>query len=84
MFQSVFSPLESVHDAAHASALRRGITAARRCLGTLGFWAAVSLPFLHIPLLLNGLESSSDALAFGVLVGANLVALLVGHDCHSR
>lgn len=45
----------------------------------LGFWAAVALPFLHIPLLLMGLETSTDTLAFLGLFALNVVALVVGH-----
>lgn len=44
------------------------------------FWAAVALPFLHLPLLLvTGLSSRSTGLAFAALVGMNVVALLIGH-----
>ncbi len=50
-----------------------------RPLRTVGFWAAVSLPFLHVPLLLTGLDSAADTLAFGVLLLLNLLALLLGH-----
>jgi len=45
------------------------------------FWAAVALPFLHVPLLLlTGLSSSSTTTAYVVLVALNVVALLVGHS----
>lgn len=47
------------------------------------FWAAVALPFLHLPLLATGLESPSITLAFLLLVGLNVFALLVGHR-HGR
>ena len=44
------------------------------------FWAAVVLPFLHLPLLVaTGLSSQSTATAFLVLLALNVVALLVGH-----
>jgi hypothetical protein len=43
------------------------------------FWAAVALPFLHIPLLATGLESTASLTAFGALVSLNVLALLVGH-----
>ena len=49
-------------------------------LRRLAFWMAVALPFLYVPLLLSGLESSAVRTAFAVLVGANVVALLVGHS----
>lgn len=44
------------------------------------FWAAVALPFLHVPLLLlTGLSTANTATAFVVLIALNVVALLVGH-----
>jgi len=45
----------------------------------LGFWTAVALPFLHIPLLLTGLDGASDTFAFLTLFVLNVLALLVGH-----
>lgn len=44
------------------------------------FWAAIALPFLHVPLLMTtGLSSQSTATAFVALLALNIVALLVGH-----
>lgn len=44
------------------------------------FWAAVALPFLHLPLLLaTGLSAEPYTDAFLVLLALNVVALLVGH-----
>lgn len=43
------------------------------------FWAAVVLPFLHVPLLLAGVETPAETVAFAGLLGLNLVALVVGH-----
>jgi hypothetical protein len=63
----------------YVSALRQGYQSAQYGLRTVGFWAAVSLPFVHLPLLLSGLDSTADLLAFGVLLVSNLVALFVGH-----
>ena len=50
----------------------------RRVRGA-AFWAAVALPFLHIPLLVTGLQSSTTLVAFVALVALNVGALLVGH-----
>lgn len=44
-----------------------------------GFWSAVALPFLHIPLLATGLDGTADTSAFLVLFVLNVVALYVGH-----
>lgn len=50
----------------------------------IAFWTAIALPFLYVPLLANGLQSSAARTAFGVLVLANVVALLVGHSYASE
>ncbi|MFB6139183.1 MAG: hypothetical protein ABEJ26_01960 [Halosimplex sp.] len=47
----------------------------------VAFWAAVALPFLHLPLLLaTGLSSEPYTNAFLALLAANVLALLVGHS----
>lgn len=50
----------------------------------LGFWAAIVLPFLHVPLLLTGLETQTRTVAFVLLLACNAVALLVGHPAHTE
>jgi len=61
------------------SILRRGLSMMESPVRTVGFWSAISLPFLHVPLLLTGLDTTADTLAFGALLALNLVALLIGH-----
>jgi hypothetical protein len=51
----------------------------RKPVRFLGFWSAVALPFLHIPLLLTGLDGSAETGAFLALFALNVVALVVGH-----
>jgi hypothetical protein len=52
----------------------------RRPLTGVAFWAAVALPFLHVPLLMTtGLSSQGTATAFLVLLVLNVLALLLGH-----
>ena len=46
----------------------------------VAFWTAIALPFLYLPLLATGLQSSGVRTAFGVLVLANALTLLVGHS----
>lgn len=48
-----------------------------------GFWAAIGLPLLYLPVLANGLSSSLEGALFLGLVALNLVALYVGH-AHRR
>ena len=44
-----------------------------------GFWLAVALPLLHLPLLLHGLEGSEFHVFLGLFL-ANVLALLAGHN----
>jgi hypothetical protein len=46
---------------------------------TAGFWGAVTLPFLHLPLLFAGIETPVEVGMFLSLLVGNVVALLVGH-----
>ncbi|MFT4921681.1 MAG: hypothetical protein ACI8XM_000885 [Haloarculaceae archaeon] len=46
------------------------------------FWAAIALPFLHLPLLATGLDSETKTIAFALLIALNVVALVVGHPDH--
>lgn len=50
-----------------------------RPLTGIAFWAAIALPFLHLPLLVTGLETTGMAVAFVLLLGLNVLALVVGH-----
>lgn len=45
----------------------------------VGFWLAVALPFLYLPLLLGGLSGGQTQVFVGLL-GLNVLALLVGHS----
>jgi hypothetical protein len=51
----------------------------RKPVRLMSFWSAVALPFLHIPLLLTGLDGAADMGAFFALFALNVVALVVGH-----
>lgn len=59
----------------YGTGLKSGVT-------SVAFWSAIVLPFLHLPLLATGLESTSMAVAFGALVALNVVAAVLGqfHD----
>lgn len=50
-----------------------------RPIQIVAFWTAIALPFLHVPLLLYGLETTPELYTFFGLVALNLVALFVGH-----
>ncbi|MFC4439847.1 MULTISPECIES: hypothetical protein [Natrialbaceae] len=49
----------------------------------LAFWVAVTLPFVHLPLLARGLGDPSVSLAFLLLLLLNVFALYIGHG-HNR
>lgn len=53
-----------------------------RSVEAVAFWLAVALPFLYLPLMLNGF-TGQEAIAFAALLAVNAVALVVGHD-HRR
>ena len=44
-----------------------------------GFWSAVALPFVYVPMLAGGLAPGEQS-AFGLLLAAHAVALIAGHD----
>lgn len=52
-------------------------------LSALGFWLAIALPALYLPLFVTGLESSSELLAFLGLFALHLLALFAGRS-HRR
>ncbi|WP_137284963.1 hypothetical protein [Halorussus salinisoli] len=52
-------------------------------LEVVGFWSAVALPFLYLPLLLTGISTQAELLTFVGLLVLNLAALLAGHG-HKR
>ncbi|MFB6107031.1 MAG: hypothetical protein ABEJ70_08660 [Halobacteriaceae archaeon] len=59
------------------------VTFLRRPLETVGFWAAVALPFLYVPLLVAGPETDAERVAVFALIAVHAVALLLGH-AHNR
>lgn len=46
----------------------------------IGFWSAVSLPFLYVPLLATGLDTVAQTAVFLVLLLLNVLAVVVGHS----
>lgn len=49
----------------------------------LGFWSAIVLPVVYVPLLAAGLTSSTRSAVFFACLLANVLALYVGHG-HRR
>lgn len=58
--------------------LRRGLRRVTSPVQFVGFWTAVSLPFLYVPLLYGGL-AGEEAAVFLQLLCLNAVALVLGH-----
>ncbi|ERG89366.1 MAG: hypothetical protein J07HX5_01524, partial [halophilic archaeon J07HX5] len=46
----------------------------------VGFWVAVGLPVVYLPLLATGLKTPADGAVFGALLVANVVGLILGHE----
>lgn len=66
----------ALNGAAIASSIRRSVAAP---LQFVGFWAAVALPFLYLPLLIGGLTGNEIPVFIGLL-GINLLGLFLGHS----
>jgi len=65
-----------------SATLRRGAALAAAPLRFVGFWAAIALPFLYLPLLYGGLQGQQLLVFCGLLL-VNAVALVLGHK-HGR
>ncbi|GAA0229121.1 hypothetical protein ACFFQF_13015 [Haladaptatus pallidirubidus] len=50
----------------------------------VGFWTAVALPFLYVPLLATGLDTPGQFQTFLILIAVNLAALLLGHRYRAK
>lgn len=62
--------------------LRTGLQLVGAPIQFLAFWLAVTLPFLYLPLLVNGMQGE-QVTVFGTLLALNVAALVVGHG-HGR
>lgn len=65
----------------HADAiesLRAGVSRLLTPIQVVGFWLAVALPLVYLPLLAGGL-SSQEATVFVGLVVLNVASLIAGH-----
>lgn len=48
-------------------------------LEVVGFWSAVALPFLYVPLVVTGPGTTAEQTALAALVATHVVALVLGH-----
>ncbi|MFC4542245.1 hypothetical protein ACFO5R_09925 [Halosolutus amylolyticus] len=74
---------ESTDDTGETGALERIVPSMATPIRKTGFWAAIVMPFLYVPLLATGLSTSRETMVFLGLLAVNLVALYVGH-AHRR
>lgn len=51
-----------------------------RPVRAIGFWSAIALPFLYVPLLVTGLATAAELMVFLSLLAANVVAIALGHS----
>lgn len=72
---SITGPLDVPVDLGGRSLLRLVTEPLKR----IAFWAAIALPFLHVPLLATGLDTRTTTVAFTVLLVLNVASLIVGH-----
>ena len=86
--RSEVSPIMSNHPL-HDTPLRRlgehaeGVALLRRPIEALGFWSAIALPFLYVPLVVSGLQTSGTRYAFALLIALHVVSLVVGREYHA-
>lgn len=53
-------------------------------ISAVAFWSAIGLPFLYVPLLVAGLDTTQDLFVFLGLFGLHLAALFGGRSYRSR
>ncbi|ELZ22941.1 MULTISPECIES: hypothetical protein [Haloterrigena] len=66
-------------DRQHEQRLRRLVRSVKGSTQFLSFWVAIALPFVHLPLLAQGLGDPRITATFLVLLAVNVCALYVGH-----
>lgn len=76
--------LSAAADVAPADRIRSLLGTARdhviEPVRVIGFWSAIALPFMYVPLLATGIDTAPEAAVFFGLLAANLVAIAVGHS----
>ncbi len=67
-------------EAEHSDARRRRLPQSLKGpVQFTSFWIAIALPFVHLPLLAQGLGDFTTTVAFFTLLTINVVALYLGH-----
>ncbi|GAD52830.1 hypothetical protein MBEHAL_1590 [Halarchaeum acidiphilum MH1-52-1] len=74
----------------HETPLRRlgdradGFSLLRKPIEALGFWSAIALPFLYVPLVVSGLQTTSAQYACILLIVLHVVSLVAGREYHAE
>ena len=71
------TPSTSAHDT-HPTEGAFGFGTILRPIEALGFWAAIGLPFVYMPLVLSGVQTTTEQVAVGILIVTHMVALFLG------
>lgn len=81
---TLFDPRSDASDASLDDRARSTLGTARSHVVTplrlLGFWSAIALPFLYVPLVASGLETHQELWVFLALLAANVMAVGLGHS----
>lgn len=72
------SATESNEVASHVSGALSEYDALVRPIEAIGFWAAVAMPFVYLPLLITGIDTTSEGIALIALIALHVLALIVG------
>ncbi|SFS36639.1 hypothetical protein [Halostagnicola kamekurae] len=62
-----------------ADTYRRLLRTIKQPAQFLSFWIAIALPFVHVPLLAQGLNDPTVTMTFLTLLAINVLALYFGH-----
>ena len=73
------TPGESAESENQERTLERFVPALADSIRKAGFWTAIVLPFLYVPLLVTGLSTATETGLFLGFLAVNLLALYVGH-----
>ncbi|MFB6112728.1 MAG: hypothetical protein ABEJ58_01340 [Halodesulfurarchaeum sp.] len=76
------NPSTTAHETGHFQ-WSLGLGTLRRTAEAAAFWSAVVLPFVYVPVMLAGLETTNQQLAVVILIAAHVVSLFGGRRYHS-
>lgn len=75
--ENTSAPTDAEQSADHLNRLAASSVA--RSVEAISFWSAIALPFLYLPLLVNGLGSTAQFTAFLALLALHAATIVGGH-----